>query len=195
MPLHPAAPEDLPGLVAAFAQTVRAVLDLGRSCSDSDFRKDTACPGWTVKDQIAHVVGVEQWLAGSALPRVKVPDYDHVRSDFDRVTEAMIELRRPMIGSKVVDELEGVLATRLRQLGDPELTLDTEIKGHSGRARRATCFGPASWTSGPTSRTSGRRWAAPATSTLPAPRSSWTSCSRPCRSWWPGMPASSPGTS
>ena len=88
MPLHPAAPEDLPRLVAAFAQTVRAVLDLGRSCSDSDFRKDTACPGWTVKDQIAHVVGVEQWLAGSALPRVKVPDYDHVRSDFDRVTEA-----------------------------------------------------------------------------------------------------------
>jgi uncharacterized protein (TIGR03083 family) len=132
MPLHPAAPEDLPGLVAAFAQTVRAVLDLGRSCSDSDFRKDTACPGWTVKDQIAHVVGVEQWLAGSALPRVKVPDYDHVRSDFDRVTEAMIELRRPMIGSKVVDELEGVLATRLRQLGDPELTLDTEIKGPFG---------------------------------------------------------------
>ncbi|HET6693970.1 MAG TPA: maleylpyruvate isomerase family mycothiol-dependent enzyme, partial [Pedococcus sp.] len=132
MPLHPAAPEDLPGLVAAYAQTVRAVIDLGRACSDADFRKDTDCPGWTVKDQISHVVGVEQSLAGAALPRVRVPEYAHVHTDLDRATEAMIELRRPMIGSKVVDELEGVLATRLAQLGSEDLTLDTVIPGALG---------------------------------------------------------------
>ena len=62
MSLHPAAPEDLAGLVAAYQQTTQAVIDLGRSCSDADFDLPTACPGWTVKDQISHVVGLESWL-------------------------------------------------------------------------------------------------------------------------------------
>ena len=134
MPLHPAAPEDLPGLVSAYGQTVRAVIDLGRSCTPRDFDKETACPGWTVKDQVSHVTGVEQWLSGAPLPRVQLPDYGHVQSDFDRVTESMVEMRRRMLGSKVVDELEGVLAKRLAQLGNPELTLETPVKGPIGVA-------------------------------------------------------------
>jgi uncharacterized protein (TIGR03083 family) len=134
MPLHPAAPEDLPGLVSAYGQTVRAVIDLGRSCTPRDFDKQTACPGWSVKDQVSHVTGVEQWLSGAPLPRVQLPDYGHVRSDFDRVTESMVEMRRRMLGTKVVDELEGVLAKRLTQLGDPELTMETPIKGPIGVA-------------------------------------------------------------
>lgn len=134
MPLHPAAPQDLPGLVQAYSQTVQAVIDIGRSCTDRDFDKPTVYDGWTVKDQISHVVGVEQWLSGSPLPRVPVPDYRHVRTERDRARESMVELRRRMIGSKVVDELEGVLTKRLLQLDDPELTLDTEIKGVGGPA-------------------------------------------------------------
>lgn len=134
MPLHPAAPHDLPGLVQAYAQTVQAVIDIGRSCSDRDFDKPTVYDGWTVKDQISHVVGVEQWLSGSPLPRVPLPDYRHVRTERDRARESMVELRRRMVGSKVVDELEGVLSKRLLQLDDPQLTLDTEIKGVGGTA-------------------------------------------------------------
>jgi uncharacterized protein (TIGR03083 family) len=134
MPLHPAAPEDVPGLVEAYTQTVRAIIDLGRSCSPTDFNKPTACPGWNVKDQIAHVAGVEQWLAGAPLPRVSLPEYGHVRSEFDRITEAMLELRRGMLGSKVVDELEGVLEKRVSQLEGPDVTADTLIRGITGPA-------------------------------------------------------------
>jgi hypothetical protein len=59
MPQHPAAPEDLTGLVDAFAQTATSVLDLGRNLREADFGLPTDCPGWTVKDQISHVVGGE----------------------------------------------------------------------------------------------------------------------------------------
>lgn len=134
MPLHPAAPQDLPGLVQAYGQTVQAVIDIGRSCSDRDFDKPTVYDGWTVKDQISHVVGVEQWLNGSPLPRVPVPDYRHLRTERDRARESMVELRRRMIGSKVVDELEGVLSKRMLQFEDPELTMETEVKGVGGPA-------------------------------------------------------------
>ncbi len=34
-------PEDVPGLVEAYTQTVRAIIDLGRSCSPTDFNKPT----------------------------------------------------------------------------------------------------------------------------------------------------------
>jgi uncharacterized protein (TIGR03083 family) len=132
MPLHPAAPEDLAGLVEAYRQTVQAVIDLGRSCGEADFNKDTACPGWTVKDQISHIVGLESWLGGGPMPRVHVPDYAHVKDEAGRLIERAVEARRRMVGSKVVHELESVLAHRLRQLSDPALTADTLIRGPWG---------------------------------------------------------------
>ena len=132
MPLHPAAPEDLPGLVAAFQQTVQAVVELGRSCGDREFDLPTACPGWTVKDQVAHVVGVEKWMDTGQLPSIRVPDYGHVRNEMGHFTEKGVELRRGMRGSKVVDELETLLARRVEDLSRPELELDTVVRSPFG---------------------------------------------------------------
>lgn len=132
MPLHPAAPEDLAGLVEAYRQAVQAVIDLGRTCGEADFNKDTACPGWTVKDQISHIVGLESWLGGGPMPRVHVPDYGHIKDEAGRIVERAVEVRRGMVGSKVVHELESVLAHRLRQLSDTALTAETIIHGRWG---------------------------------------------------------------
>jgi uncharacterized protein (TIGR03083 family) len=132
MPLHPAAPEDLAGLVAAFQQTTQAVVDLGRSCTDADFDKPTACPGWTVKDQISHVIGVEQWVRTGDVPQVAVPAYAHVRNPLGALGERAVELRRTMRGDKVVDELETLLATRVEELSSPDLTLETVVRNPLG---------------------------------------------------------------
>jgi hypothetical protein len=71
MPLNPAAPEDLAGLVAAYEQTTQALIDLGLSCSLDDFDRPTARTGWSVKDQFAHVVaGEPHHRAGVAGPKV-----------------------------------------------------------------------------------------------------------------------------
>jgi uncharacterized protein (TIGR03083 family) len=134
MPLHPAAPEDLPGLVAAYRQTIQAVVDLGRTCSDADFAKPTACPGWTVKDQISHIVGLESWLHTGEVPSVAVPDYDHIRHEAGRFVEKSIEQRRTMVGSKVVNELETIAAQRIQQFSSPDLTPETVIRGAWGPA-------------------------------------------------------------
>jgi uncharacterized protein (TIGR03083 family) len=134
MPLHPAAPEDLPGLVAAYQQTTQAVIDLGRSCSETDFELPTACPGWTVKDQISHVVGLESWLHTGDVPKVDLPNYPHVRNEEGTFLERAVELRRPMVGSKVVAELETLAAQRVEQFSAPDLTLDTVVRGAWGPA-------------------------------------------------------------
>jgi uncharacterized protein (TIGR03083 family) len=129
MPLHPAAPEDLPGLVAAYGQTVQAVIDLGRSCSDRDFDKETAYPGLTVKDQIAHVAGLESWVSsgGIVLAEPRRPTREDQRK-LAELAESAVKARRRMMGRKVVDELEGILVKRMAQLSDPGLTCETVLK-------------------------------------------------------------------
>jgi hypothetical protein len=83
--MHPAAPVDRSTLLDAFDHAVRAIIDLGFACRDEDFDRATECPGWSVKDQMAHIVGAEKTFAGIPRPRVTVPDHPHIRSEFGRM--------------------------------------------------------------------------------------------------------------
>ena len=138
MPMHPPAPQSLPDLVDAFAHTTQAVIDLAHDCSDGDLTLPTECPGWTVHDQISHVVGVEAWLEGHLDPRVEMPYYEHIRNDLGKRVEYAVELRRGRTGTEVVTELEDVLAQRLSTLRSPELTESSIIAGPFGQDEAST---------------------------------------------------------
>lgn len=138
MPQDPPAPKRLPGLVAAFAHTTQAVVDLAHACTDDDLARPTDCPGWTVHDQISHVVGVEAWLAGRKDPRVEMPHYDHVKNDLAKRVEYAVEVRRGRTGADVVAELEDVLAQRIATLSGPGMTDASIIAGPFGPAELAT---------------------------------------------------------
>src|SRR5674476_1045127 len=127
-----------PRSMTAFAQTAQAVIDLGRGCEDEDLAQPTECPGWTVHDQISHVVGVESWLEGHKDPRVDMPYYEHIRNDLGKKVEYAVEVRRGRTGAEVVAELEDVLAQRLSTLRDPDLTDSSIINGPFGPDLAAT---------------------------------------------------------
>jgi len=133
MPIHPAPPTDLPGLVNAFAHTGQAVTDLGRGLTDEQLALPTDCPGWTVKDHVSHVVAVESHLEGLPEPHVDVPGYDHVRNDLGHFMEAGVEARRSRAGVDVVRELEYVLGRRVATVGSPGLELDSIVAGMQDR--------------------------------------------------------------
>lgn len=130
--------QSLPDLVEAFAQTTQAVIDLAHSCGEDDLAQPTDCPGWTVHDQISHVVGVEAWLAGHKDPRVTMPRYEYIRNDLGKLVEHAVEVRRGRTGPEVVAELEDVLAQRLSTLRDPVLTGSSLIAGPFGPDLAAT---------------------------------------------------------
>ena len=98
----PATPQPLDDLVEAFAQTAQAVIALGHGCGEQDLAQTTDCPGWTVHDQIAHVVGVEAWLEGHKDPRVDLPQYEHIRNELGKKVEYAVEVRRGRTGAEVV---------------------------------------------------------------------------------------------
>lgn len=135
MPMHPAAPEDLSGLVEAFAQCAQAIVDLGHTCREEDFDRPTECTGWTVKDQIAHVVGVEAAMEGRRDP--EVPAGDHTHGETGGHGEYAVQSRRPRSGGDVVSELEHVVAQRLGTLRTPGLTETSILVGPDGEPMEA----------------------------------------------------------
>lgn len=131
MPMHPAAPDDLHELITAFERTTSAVIDLGTSCRESDFDRATECPGWTVKDQISHIVGSEKRLAGTPTPRAEVSDQPHIRNKNGLINEQDVAARRPLPGHDVVAELAAYLPVRMEQL-QAEQSLDVVVGGALG---------------------------------------------------------------
>ncbi|GAB79402.1 hypothetical protein AUCHE_24_00570 [Austwickia chelonae NBRC 105200] len=131
--MHPAAPEDLHGLVEAFAGTAQAVVDLTFALSEEDAAAPTPCPGWTIKDQVSHVVSLEAALIGRPDPVVDVPERDYLRNSIGRAMENGVEFRRARTVGDIVTELQHTLAARLGRLRDGGLTEDTEVEGIGGR--------------------------------------------------------------
>lgn len=132
MPMHPAAPDDTSGMLAAFEQTVQAIIDLGWGCRELEFDLPTEFGGLSVKKQFAHVVASEKALAG--IPRqLAATDGEAVPyGTFARTVEADVESRSTQTGKMVVHELAAFHPERMEQLRRSNLDLDSVIGGPFG---------------------------------------------------------------
>ena len=130
--MHPAAPVDRDALLDAFDQTVRAIIDLGYACRDDDFTRPTECPGWTVKDQMSHVVGAEKAFAGVRRAPIDVPDYPHIHNEMGRIVEQDVEARRAVPGQEVVAELAEFHPERMAALRASDTGLEAVVGGFFG---------------------------------------------------------------
>lgn len=123
--------EQMRANTAAYEQTVRSILALAGTLGEADWARPTECPGWTVKDQFAHLAGVERALLGDPRPEVEVPEFDHIRNEFGRTMEAGVHARRPAPGPDVAAELADALERRLVQI--PALDPDRIVWCPDGR--------------------------------------------------------------
>ena len=76
----------------------------------------TDCTGWTVRDQVAHLIGVERMLLGEAPPPPLASLPDHVRNPFAELNEPWVEARRRVPGNEVLAEFISVTGRRIHQL-------------------------------------------------------------------------------
>jgi uncharacterized protein (TIGR03083 family) len=88
------------------------LLELGAELADPDWDRSTRCPGWTVKDIYAHVLGTESMLLGRQAPEVEVGEAPHVRNDIGRFNEAWIVAWRDRPAADLLDELRAVIDER-----------------------------------------------------------------------------------
>lgn len=93
------------------------VIELCGTLSDEQWHQPTQLPGWTVKDNVSHLIGIENMIRGLPADEVELPDHlPHVKNDIGRFNEVPIEARRPRTGPEVLDEWREVSADRLATL-------------------------------------------------------------------------------
>jgi uncharacterized protein (TIGR03083 family) len=92
-------------VVAACAQVDEAQWDL-----------PTDCPGWSVKDNLSHLIGIERMLLGDPSPPALTEVSAHVRNPFGELNEAWVEARRDVPGADVLAEFVDTTNRRIDAL-------------------------------------------------------------------------------
>jgi uncharacterized protein (TIGR03083 family) len=103
-------------LVPALQATWSSLIDLCGRLGDADWEVTTECPGWTVRDNVAHVVGTESMLLGRPQPTVDVPPYEHVHNPIGEFNESWVEAYRQRSPAEVLADLVEVTGARSEQL-------------------------------------------------------------------------------
>lgn len=116
--------------VDALAGTWDSLASACSGLSPAEWDLPTELPGWSVKDNVSHVVGVELFLLGEPYPGHVVPDLPHIRNDAGRWIEVPVDLRRAVAGDAVLAELRGVTARRLAELRPlDQAALEDTVRG------------------------------------------------------------------
>ncbi len=103
-------------LVDSMEHVWRSIGDLCATFTESDWKTPTDCPGWSVQDQLSHLVGSESALLGRPEPDHTPRDMSHVKNEVGKRNEVLVDWRRSWPGAKVLAEFLEVTGERLRIL-------------------------------------------------------------------------------
>jgi uncharacterized protein (TIGR03083 family) len=123
--------------VGAYGDALEGMLAVAEELPDDVWALPTDLPGWSVQDNVAHVVALEDQFAGRPLPD-HLPDYanlPHVRNDFGRHMEIGVDLRRAVSSDDLLTEFRAVVQERMEQLGDLPDDPEHLIAGPTGSPR------------------------------------------------------------
>lgn len=93
-----------------------SILEATEGLTEAQWATPTACPGWDVSDQIAHLIGIELMLLGEPIPEVDLGHLEYVDTPFKESIEAWIEVRRTTPGDELREEFADVMERRAAQL-------------------------------------------------------------------------------
>lgn len=128
--------------VDAYEQTVRSLLGVVEKLEPEKWGLATECPGWTVRDQVAHVVALERQLAGDGMPPALDGYGEHVRSTSGQHMEDGVVSLRGLSPDELVQALRDVLDRRLATLRSSELDPDGTTTGVLGNDVPTARFWP-----------------------------------------------------
>jgi uncharacterized protein (TIGR03083 family) len=123
-------------LFAAWRSASADFIDLVTPLSQAEWDAPTALPGWSVGDIVAHIGWLEGLLMGE-YDAPHEPDWSalpHAQSDFGRITEIPVDLRRSWAREAVLVELADRVARRTVELDEGPHDAASEVMGPFGPA-------------------------------------------------------------
>lgn len=114
--------------IAALAEEWDALFALAGDLGPDDWDRPTACPGWSVKDNVSHVLGTESMLLGRPTPDVDISHRDpELRNDIARFNEHWVEAYRSRPPAELMADLRATVDERRAQLdGMDQADFDAE---------------------------------------------------------------------
>ncbi|WP_424215494.1 maleylpyruvate isomerase family mycothiol-dependent enzyme [Streptomyces sp. BI20] len=112
---------------------MEAISELVQALPESDWNRPTPCPGWSVRDIVSHLIGIETEMLGDPRPIHTLPrDLRHVVDEFSRYMEVQVDVRRHHTSPEMTSELEYTLIRRARQLRNERRDPSTFVRGPLG---------------------------------------------------------------
>ncbi|MET7377876.1 maleylpyruvate isomerase family mycothiol-dependent enzyme [Streptomyces sp. NPDC005526] len=129
MSLHPT----LQPYADAWTHSVEAISELVQPLVEGEWNRRTPCPGWSVRDLVSHVIGMDCEMLGDPRPIHSLPrDLFHVASEHQRYMEMQVDVRRHHTAPEMTSELEYTIIRRNRQLRNESRDPGTKIRGPLG---------------------------------------------------------------
>lgn len=102
--------------VSLTIEALNAITALCEPLTEDQWKQPTDCPGWSVQDNISHLVGIERMLLGKDATTHKAPKFDYIKNPIGEHNEHEIDARRSLSGSQVFAEWKSLVAERTHQL-------------------------------------------------------------------------------
>jgi len=120
-------------VISILAEEWAAIDVLGQGLAEAEWDLPSECPGWSVRDVVSHLIGIERALLGDAAPPPLADLPEHVENEIGARNEAWVEPRRSLPGPVVLAEFRDVTARRLVQLSAaPEARFDEIVPSPVG---------------------------------------------------------------
>jgi uncharacterized protein (TIGR03083 family) len=105
--------------VAALGEVWASLGELLGGLSDDEWRLPSPLPGWSVQDNVAHIIGTEAMLAGESAPDIEIDREanPHIHNDIGVFNEQWVESMRAVPSNEVLSRFREVTGARLAALG------------------------------------------------------------------------------
>jgi uncharacterized protein (TIGR03083 family) len=97
-------------------QCFHALAELGAQLSDAEWETPTDQPGWSVKDNLSHLIGIERMMQGLPATEHRSGERDYIRNPIGANNESEVDARRGTPGADVLKEWNDLVAVRLATL-------------------------------------------------------------------------------
>jgi uncharacterized protein (TIGR03083 family) len=115
--------------IDAWNESIEAISELVTPLAEGEWNRRTDCPGWSVRDVVSHIIGMECELLGDPRPIHTLPrDLYHVVDERSRHMEIQVDVRRHHTGAEMTSELEYTLIRRARQLRNEKKQPEAEVR-------------------------------------------------------------------
>ncbi|WP_159481838.1 maleylpyruvate isomerase family mycothiol-dependent enzyme [Streptomyces caniferus] len=132
MTVHPS----LQSSIDAWTHSIEAITELVTPLVEGEWNGATGLPGWSVRDVVSHVIGLECEMLGDPRPIHTLPrDLYHVRSESARRMEVQVDVRRHHTAPEMLSELEYTVIRRSRQLRNESRQPDAVVRSPLGEDR------------------------------------------------------------